>query len=284
MNIAVLNPYLALMRVDRQIGTLLLLWPTLWGLWLASNGQPDLKNSVTFILGVIVMRAAGCVINDYADRNFDGKVSRTAQRPLATQKLAPCNALMLFGALLSIALVLALQLHWKTLALSVIAAILTIIYPFAKRFTNYPQVILGAAFAWGIPMVYMQLQNQLPPQAVILFLSTLAWVVAFDTQYAMADKSDDVKIGIKSTAIAFGNYDRIMIAILQILSIAGLCWIGNTQQLAWPYYLALACALVLSMYQQILIKDKEPKKCIKAFLNNNYFGMLVFVGFIFGLQ
>lgn len=264
------------MRFDRPIGTFLLLWPALIALFLASDRMPDINILLIFVLGVVVMRAAGCVINDIADRNFDGLVQRTKNRPLAIGAIRVRNSLVLFVMLLLAALLLVSQLSWAVIKLSAIAAGLTIIYPFAKRFTNYPQFILGLAFSWSIPMAYMQVQGNLSIETWVVFFSILTWVVAYDTQYALADKKDDLKIGVKSTAIAFGNYDKFIIAILQCCTLIGFCIIGYQQDFTRYYFIVLSLNLLLVIYQQKLIEAREPSRSLRAFLNNNYFGMLIF--------
>lgn len=279
--ILTLRPYIALLRLDKPIGILLLLWPTLIALWLAAQGNPATKIVIIFVCGVILMRSAGCVINDYADRDFDLHVTRTMNRPITNGKINSRTALKVFIFLLLLALLLVSRLNIFTILLSCIAAGLAIIYPFAKRFTNYPQLILGCAFAWSIPMAYAQLQQQLTIETLILFASIMAWVVAYDTQYAMADKTDDLKIGIKSTAIAFGLYDKLIVFVLQFCCLLGLYSIGVINNLSWPFYFGLVIALLLVVYQQWLIKDRLPQRCMAAFLNNNYFGLVIFLGLIF---
>jgi len=279
--ILILRPYIALLRLDKPIGIFLLLWPTLIALWLAAQGNPAPQTVAIFVGGVILMRSAGCVINDYADRDFDLHVTRTMQRPITSGKIRARTALKIFIFLLLLALFLVSHLSIFTILLSCVAAILATMYPFAKRFTNYPQFILGSAFAWSIPMVYAQLQRQLTMETLILFASIMAWVVAYDTQYAMADKTDDLKIGIKSTAIAFGVYDKIIVFVLQLCCLLGLYSIGVANNLSWPFYFGLIIALLLIVYQQWLIKDRLPQRCMAAFLNNNYFGLVIFLGLIF---
>lgn len=270
------------MRLDRPIGILLLLWPTLIALWLATNGKPSLHIVLIFCSGVIVMRSAGCVINDYADYNLDSHVSRTKNRPLASKQITPKSALNLFIALLIIAFVIALQLNLNTIVLAIIAVFLATIYPFMKRITGYPQLVLGIAFAWSVPMAYMQITGKLTLETWIVFASVVAWVIAYDTQYAMADKSDDLKIGIKSTAISFGNYDKFIIVSLQLLCLIGLSYVGVVKSFNYMFYLMLSLAVILIIYQQWLIKDRLPERCMAAFINNNYFGVLMFLGIVCG--
>jgi len=283
-DIATIKPYLELMRLHRPIGTFLLLWPTLIALWLASDGTPRFKTLLIFVLGVVIMRAAGCVINDFADRNIDPYVPRTKTRPLAKKVITEKEALRLFLLLLAVAFVLALLLKTQAILLSTVAVLLAIIYPFAKRYTNYPQFILGLAFSWSIPMAYAQVQGGMSSETWLLYVSTMLWVVAYDTQYAMVDKRYDLKIGVKSTAIAFGNYDKIIIFCLQLLFLLGLIIIGVDKDLNHSYFVGLLIALGLAIYQQWLIRDSEPENCFAAFLNNNYIGAIIFCGLLFGLK
>lgn len=265
------------MRFNRPIGILLLLWPTLIALYLSSNGQPDITVLLIFCAGVVLMRAAGCVINDYADQDFDKHVTRTKSRPLASQQIKAKHALILFVALMLAAFCLAIQLSFNTLLLALVAAALAIIYPFMKRITGYPQFILGMAFAWSIPMAYMQNANMLSIETWVVFASVMAWVVAYDTQYAMADKIDDLKIGIKSTAISFAQHDKLIIFILQSACLMGFAYLGIVRSFDIKFYLILGLAFGLILYQQWLIKDRLPARCMAAFLNNNYFGALLFI-------
>ncbi len=276
-----LYQYLVLVRLNRPIGIFLLLWPALWALWLAGSGQPPWPVVLIFVLGVVLMRSAGCAINDYADRHFDGQVARTRQRPLATGRVSPGEAIGVFVVLSLLAFVLVLQLNWQTIALSVVALALTVIYPFMKRFTHLPQLFLGAAFGWAIPMAFTAVTGSIPNYAWILFAATLIWALIYDTQYAMVDRADDLRIGIKSTAILFGRYDRLAIALLQILMLGLLLWVGQTAGLGVFYQLGLLTAAGLAIYQHYLIRNREPKLCFQAFLNNNYFGMAVFLGLAF---
>ncbi len=271
-------PWIQLMRLDRPIGSMLLMWPTLWALWIAADGTPCLKNIVIFVLGVFVMRAAGCVINDFADRNFDGSVERTRGRPLATGALSAKQALGLFVGLLFIALILVLFLNRFTFWLAFGGLGLAILYPFTKRFTNLPQVVLGAAFSWAIPMAFGAETASVPPIAWLLFIINLLWTVAYDTEYAMCDREDDLKIGIKSTAILFGDLDKVIIGILQGLVLAGLVLVGLRLGFGLPWYLGLLGALVLFVHQQWRIRYRERWPCFHAFLNNHWVGACVFVG------
>jgi 4-hydroxybenzoate polyprenyltransferase len=273
--------YIQLMRVDKPIGTLLLLWPTYWALWFANNGMPSLVNFVVFTLGVIVMRSAGCVINDFADRKIDGSVKRTAQRPLASGVVSNGEALSLFLLLIVLAFILVLMLSINTILLSFAALALAFCYPFMKRYTQLPQVVLGAAFGWAIPMAYMASINQLPIQAWLLFFANVCWTVAYDTMYAMVDRDDDLKIGVKSTAILFGRYDRHLIFLLNAVFITLVAFIGLVNGLSVPFGIGLGVAAGLLVYQQVLIHHRERDACFKAFLNNHYVGLAIFIGLLF---
>jgi len=268
------------MRLDKPIGILLLLWPALWGLWVASHGRPDSKILLIFIVGVVVMRSAGCVMNDYADRDFDPHVNRTKDRPLANNSVSAKEALVLVAVLLGCAFGLVLLLNPFTIKLSLVGFVLAIIYPFMKRFIHVPQLILGIAFAWSILMAFAATTNSLPPQAWVLYGAAMIWPIAYDTMYAMVDREDDIRIGVKSTAILFANYDRFIVSILQTLVLLLLVVLGRMLGLGNYFYLALLGAGVLAGYQQHLIKDRDPQNCFKAFMNNNWFGLLVFLGFI----
>lgn len=274
-----LRLYAQLVRLDRPIGIYLLLWPTLWALWIASGGMPPLGILAVFIAGVVLMRSAGCAINDYADRDFDGHVTRTRNRPLATGQVSPKEALAVFMVLSLLAFLLVLQLNALTIAMSVVAVLLAASYPFMKRFHHLPQAHLGAAFAWGIPMAFTAVTGQLPPLgAWLLFLATLVWTVAYDTMYAMYDRADDLKIGVKSTAILFGHYDRLIIGILQATALALLLAVGWLQNLGVWYGLGLLAAAGFALYQQWLIRKRDPQASLRAFLNNHWLGMAVFLG------
>ncbi|AEC17345.1 4-hydroxybenzoate octaprenyltransferase [Gallibacterium anatis] len=275
--------YIQLMRLDKPIGSFLLLWPTLWALFLASNGMPDVKILFIFILGVVFMRSAGCVINDYADRHIDGKVKRTSQRPLATGAVSEKEAKILFVLLILLSFFLVLQLNLYAIVLSVAAAVLAFIYPFMKRYTHLPQLFLGAAFGWSIPMAYGATAASLPLSCWLLFLANLAWTIAYDTQYAMVDRDDDLRIGVKSTAILFAEYDNKIIALLQIATLAILVYLGVEQQLSNGYFIGLLPALACFIYQCRLTKRRTREECFKAFLNNNYVGMWIFIAILVGI-
>jgi 4-hydroxybenzoate polyprenyl transferase, proteobacterial len=272
------QPYWQLARLDKPIGTLLLLWPTLWALWLASAGVPSFSLLLIFTAGVFVMRSAGCVINDYADRDFDGHVKRTSARPLPAGRLTAIRALLFFLLLVLIAFVLVWQLNQFTIYLSVGGLLLAAIYPFMKRVTSLPQVVLGMAFSWAIPMAYGAVAGQLTVTTWLLFLANLVWTIAYDTMYAMVDRDDDLKIGVKSTAILFGQNDRLYIALLQLGTLGLLAIIGGLEQLTVSYYISLLLAAGLFIYQQWLIRHRQRDACFHAFLNNNWVGMLIFAG------
>ncbi len=272
--------YAHLMRLHRPIGIWLLLWPTLWALWISSDGNPDQRIFIVFVLGVFVMRSAGCVINDFADRNFDARVSRTQDRPLATGEVAPGEALVLFTALGLIAIALVLTLNELTRLLAIVAAFLTIIYPFTKRFISAPQLILGAAFGWSIPMVFAAQTGDIPRLAWLMWLAVVVWAVMYDTMYAMSDRDEDLRIGLKSTAILFGTADLFIVSLLQIVLLFALILIGEVAQLGTWYMASLGIAAVLLLYQLILIRRREPDRCFRAFLNNHYVGAVVFAGIL----
>jgi 4-hydroxybenzoate polyprenyltransferase len=273
-----LHQYALLMRLHRPIGILLLLWPTLWALWIAGSGYPNVLVTTVFVLGVILMRSAGCVINDYADRNIDPHVRRTRERPIAAGHVTEREALILFVILCLLAFGLVLLMNRLTIALSVVGALLAATYPFTKRYTHWPQVYLGAAFGWSIPMAFAAQTGSVPTLAWWLFITNVLWTVAFDTLYAMADREDDLIIGVKSTAILFGKADKAIIAGLHIAVLLLLFWIGEQIHLSSLYWIGLLIAAGLAIYQQWLIKDRKPEKCFQAFLNNNWFGAAIFAG------
>jgi len=270
--------YAQLMRLDKPVGIYLLLWPTLWALLMAAQGLPPLEITVIFVAGVVVMRSAGCVINDYADRNVDGRVKRTTQRPLATGEATPKQALQLFGALIVIAFILVLFLNWQTIALSVVALMLAASYPFMKRYTHLPQVVLGAAFGWAIPMAFMAVQETVPMYAWWLFIANLLWTVAYDTMYAMVDRDDDLQIGVKSTAILFGKNDVLIVMLLQACALIILWCIGCTINATWPYYTAVLFSALLCVRQYQLIKRRQREGCFTAFIENHYIGLAITLG------
>jgi 4-hydroxybenzoate polyprenyltransferase len=270
--------YVRLMRLDRPIGIWLLLWPVLWALWISGDGRPDEKLFVIFVLGTFVMRSAGCVINDFADREFDPHVRRTADRPLARQAVSPAEALGLFAVLALAALALVIPLNRPTQVLALIGGVLAVTYPFLKRFFSLPQAYLGAAFGWSVPMAFAAQTGSIPPEAWALFLSVVLWTTAYDTMYAMVDREDDLVIGIRSSAILFGRADRLVVALLQLASLGGLVVVGGLIGLGHWYWAGLAAAAALAIRQQWLIRDREPDACFRAFLNNNLFGLVVFAG------
>ncbi|RPE04732.1 4-hydroxybenzoate octaprenyltransferase [Candidatus Pantoea deserta] len=270
--------YSRLMRIDKPIGTLLLLWPTLWALWLSGMSVPPLSVLVVFVLGVFVMRAAGCVINDFADRKVDGFVKRTAGRPLPSGAVSEKEAKILFVLLGLLAFALVLTMNLMTILLSLGGLALAWCYPFMKRYTHLPQVVLGAAFGWAIPMAWAAVSESLPLECWLVFLANICWTVAYDTQYAMVDRDDDIKIGVKSTAILFGRYDKLIIGLLQLATLALLTLAGALMQLNALFYWSLLGAAALFIYQQKLIVQRERDACFQGFLNNNYVGLVIFVG------
>jgi 4-hydroxybenzoate polyprenyltransferase len=275
-----LSAYWRLTRMDKPIGIYLLLWPCLWALWIAAQGVPPWDILLIFVLGVVVMRSAGCVINDFADRKVDGAVKRTAQRPLATGELTSKQALVCFTILLLMALFLVLWLNWQTILLSFGAIALTTLYPFMKRYTHLPQVILGAAFSWSIPMAFMAVTQEVNWITWCLYAANLCWTIAYDTQYAMVDRDDDLRIGVKSTAILFGQFDKLIIFILQLLTLAALLLVSINLHFGWPVHGALGIGLLLFIYHQYLIKDRQREACFTAFLNNHYFGLVIALGIV----
>ncbi|HVY22826.1 MAG TPA: 4-hydroxybenzoate octaprenyltransferase [Steroidobacteraceae bacterium] len=273
-----LGVYKRLMRLDRPIGAYLLLWPCLWALWLSSNGHPDEKVFTVFVLGVFLTRSAGCVINDFADRNFDAHVKRTRDRPMATGEVSVPEALALFAALALIAFGLVLTLDKKVVEMSFAGVALMATYPFFKRFFPAPQFYMGLAFSWSIPMAFVAQTGTTSTLCWLLFAATILWAAAYDTIYAMMDRDDDMRIGIRSSAILFGDADRVIIGIMQIMALYALWLAGSKLELGNWYKLGLGVAALLSLFQQFLIRKRTPADCMKAFLNNNYFGMAVFIG------
>lgn len=277
-----IQAYLALMRLNKPIGIWLLLWPTLWALWIAGQGHPKPSVVMIFIAGVVLMRSAGCVINDFADRGFDGGVARTRHRPLASGVISVKPALGLAALLLLGAFGLVLFTNLLTIGLAVVGLLLAVIYPLMKRLTHLPQVFLGVAFAWAVPMAFAAQTGSVPLESWYLYGIALLWPVIYDTFYAMVDRADDQRIGIKSTAILWGARDRLVTQILQVMLIALLFILGKYYQFNGFYYVALLFGLALFVYQQWLIKDRLPANCFKAFLNNHWVGLVVFVGVYFG--
>ncbi|MBE28553.1 4-hydroxybenzoate octaprenyltransferase [bacterium] len=273
-----MNAYIRLMRLDKPIGSLLLLWPTYWALFLSADGWPDLDLLIIFTLGVVLMRSAGCVINDYADRDIDKHVKRTQKRPITSGEISSKSALTLFVILILLALILVLQTNILTIQLSFIAAGLAIIYPFTKRWTNLPQLVLGAAFAMSIPMAYAAQTSNVPIEVGLIFLASIVWTLIYDTLYAMADRDEDLKIGLKSTAILFKKYDQIVITTLQVLLILIFIIMGNAFNLGQIYYFSLFIIGIFMIYHQFLMKKRQNEEYFKAFINNNYIGMTAFAG------
>ncbi|VAX14278.1 4-hydroxybenzoate polyprenyltransferase [hydrothermal vent metagenome] len=271
--------YYYLTRLHRPIGILLLLWPTGWALWVAAAGWPDWPVLLVFLLGVVLMRSAGCVINDVADRDFDPQIRRTRERPLASGKVTPKEALWLFVALCLLAFLLVLSMNRLTIYLAFVAVALAAVYPFMKRYTHLPQVVLGMAFGWSIPMAFAAQTGEVPRVAWLLYVINVLWSVIYDTMYAMVDRDDDIRAGIKSTAVLFADADRVIIGILQAFMLLGLVLLGRQLELSTVYYLGVAVAAGLSLYQQYLIREREPAACFKAFLNNNWLGLAIFSGF-----
>ncbi len=276
-----LEEYALLARLDRPVGTWLLLWPALWALWIAGSGHPDQKVLIVFVVGVIVMRAAGCVINDFADRNIDPYVRRTRDRPLAARRVSPREALVLFAVLVGIALYLVTFLDPLTIKLAFIGGALTVSYPFVKRIFPMPQLYLGISFGgWSVPMAFSAQIGVLPRVSWVLYLAAVIWAAIYDTLYAMVDREDDLKIGVKSSAILFADLDKLLILAMQAMMLFALVLIGRDLRFGLWYYGGLAAAGALFLYQQWLIRDREPAGCLRAFLNNRYVGMAIFVGIL----
>lgn len=275
---AKLHQYLQLTRLNKPIGILLLLWPTLMALWIAADGWPNTRVLIVFVLGVILMRSAGCAINDYADRHIDKKVKRTKHRPLTSGKISETETLLIFAVLSLSAFLLVLFMNTLTIWMSLAGLALAVSYPFMKRYHYLPQIHLGAAFGWAVPMAFTAQANEITPLTWLLFMFTVLWATVYDTMYAMADREDDIKIGVKSTAILFGPADKIIIAIIQLLTLFALFMIGERAQLTGFYYTGVCAAAVFAIWQQYLIRDREPEQCLRAFLNNNWFGLAIFLG------
>lgn len=273
-----LPDFIALTRLNRPIGILLLMWPTLWAVWIAADGMPSLRILFVFVAGVILTRSAGCIVNDFADRNLDGHVERTQARPLATGRIRSREALALAAVigLLCFALVLLTNLY--TIALSVVALFLACLYPFMKRYTYFPQFVLGAAFAWSIPMAFAATQEQIPAYSWLIYLATLLWTMAYDTLYAMVDRDDDLKVGIRSTAILFGDADLLMIGLLEALTLLALLFLGTQLDMSHWYYLGLLVACLLWSWQHWQTRHRDRDACFRAFLHNHWVGAAIFVG------
>ena len=274
-----IEEYALLARLDRPIGTWLLMWPALWALWIAGSGRPHPEVLIVFLLGVFVMRAAGCVINDFADRNVDPHVRRTRDRPLAARRVTPREALYLFAILITAALYLVTRLNFLTLKLAVIGAFLTISYPFVKRFFPMPQLWLGISFGgWSVPMGFAAEGGTVPRVAWVLYIAGVMWAAIYDTMYAMVDREDDVKIGIKSSAILFADMDKLLIGVMQVMMLFALVLAGRSMEFGQWYYAGVVGAGLLFLYQQWLIRKREPAGCLKGFLNNQYVGAVIFAG------
>src|SRR5277367_5863674 len=276
--LGVLEDYARLMRLDRPIGIWLLLWPTLWALWISSRGKPNPRIFLIFVVGTVLMRSAGCAINDYADRSFDPHVARTKDRPLAAGRISTLEALVLFAVLSLTSLLLALQLNKPTLLLAAVGGFLAISYPFIKRFLAVPQMYLGVTFGWGIPMAFEAQFERVPQVALLLLLANVLWVTVYDTIYAMVDRDDDLKIGVRSTAILFGDSDRHIIAVLQVMTLLSLYLVGRMIHMGGWFDAGLIAGALFFLYQLWLIRGRDRAACLRAFLNNNYFGMSVFIG------
>jgi len=273
--------FILLTRLNRPIGIFLLLWPTLWALWLASDGNVDLRTLLVFVAGVVLMRSAGCAINDFLDRNFDKRVKRTADRPLAAGRMKPVTAVVIFVSLAALAFALVvLFLNRLSMYLSIGAVLLAMTYPLMKRITHLPQVVLGMAFAMSVPMAYAT-YDELKIETLILYVGVVLWTVVYDTMYALVDKEDDVKVGIKSTAILFGDMYRLIIGLLQVGVFLALLLVGDKHQMTYPFYAGLGTAALLAGYQLFLVYDREPARCFRAFLNNGWYGAFIFLGIVF---
>ncbi|MBU2979854.1 4-hydroxybenzoate octaprenyltransferase [Alteromonas sp. C1M14] len=272
--------YVQLTRLDKPIGIYLLLWPTVWALIIAADGVPDIGITAIFIAGVVLMRSAGCIINDYADRKVDGSVKRTASRPLVSGAVTEKEALQLFALLVFISFLLVLMLNWQTIALSVVALLLAACYPFMKRYTHMPQAVLGAAFGWSIPMAFAAVTGTVAIEGWLLFVANLSWTIAYDTYYAMVDRDDDVKIGVKSSAILFGRYDRTIIGLLQVITLVLLAIIAMRLHYGWVVYAGLGVCSGLFMAQRYQTRHKARMACFKAFLDNHYVGLVLAVALV----
>ena len=276
-----LSEYAHLARLDRPIGTWLLLWPALWALWVAGDGRPEPRVLIVFVLGVVVMRAAGCVVNDFADRDIDPHVRRTRDRPLAARRVAPVEALVLFGVLIAIALFLVTRLNALTVKLAFIGALLTVSYPFVKRVFPMPQLYLGISFGgWSVPMAFAAQTGVLPRVCWLLYIAAVIWAAIYDTIYAMIDREDDLRIGVKSSAILFADMDRFLIGIMQLMMLLSLVLAGHSMHFGAWYQAGVLAAALLFLWQQWLIRKREPAGCLRAFLNNQYVGLAVFVGIL----
>jgi 4-hydroxybenzoate polyprenyltransferase len=282
--LATIEDYVQLTRLDKPIGIWLLLWPTLWALWIASHGRPNPRLFIIFVSGTVLMRSAGCAINDYADRSFDPRVERTKGRPLAAGRITTLEALLLFAVLALTALSLVLQLNRMTLLFALAGAALAVTYPFIKRFLSVPQLYLGITFGWGIPMAFAAQIERVPRVAWLLLLANMLWVTVYDTMYAMVDRNDDLNIGVRSTAILFGDSDRHIIAVLQALTLFSLYLVGGMMRMSAWYYAGLIAGAIFFVHHLWLIRARDRANCFRAFLNNHYFGLAVFLGIAFNYQ
>lgn len=278
-----IHAYLVLTRMDRPIGALLLLWPTWWALWLAARDFPPVGPLVIFTLGVFAMRSAGCAINDYADRELDPQVARTRGRPIASGRVTPREALIVFAVLLAFSFVLVLFTNKLTILLSFAGAALAAVYPFSKRYTHLPQVVLGAAFGWSIPMAFAAVTNSVPPVAWLLFIGNILWSTLYDTEYAMVDREEDIKAGARSTAILFADADLVIIGILMGSFLLTMLLVGTRSALGWPYWIALAAVAGMFCYQQWIMRDRERGACLAAFRHNNWVGLALWLGIVIAL-
>jgi 4-hydroxybenzoate polyprenyltransferase len=272
--------FVQLTRLNRPVGIFLLLWPVLWALWIASAGHPNAQVLTVFVLGVVLMRSAGCIVNDLADRDIDPHVQRTRERPLAARRISPYEALTLFAVLIAVALLLVLQLDWLTIRMSFVGALLAVTYPFMKRFFPLPQFYLGLAFGWGVPMAFAAQSGAVTRTGWLLFVLTVLWAAVYDTLYAMVDRADDLKIGVRSSAILFADMDRVIIGAMQLMLLLGLALIGRDLGFGYPFFGALGAAALCFAWQQWLIRERDPDACFRAFRNNGLFGMLVFAGLV----
>ena len=272
--------YALLMRFDRPIGIYLLLWPTLWALWIAGQGYPRLDVTFIFLMGVILMRASGCIINDYADRDIDLHVSRTKNRPMAMGRVSSKEAITLFVVVCLLAFILVLFTNWLTVLLSVAGLALAVLYPFTKRYTYMPQAFLGLAFGWSVPMAFAAQTGAVPNEAWLILTATVLWATSYDTMYAMADREDDARIGVKSTAILFGEADRVIVAMIQSLFLLTMIIVGEKLKMQFYYYIGLGVSTLFIAYQHYLLKDRDPAKCIRAFANNSWLGATIFAGIV----
>ncbi|WED21743.1 4-hydroxybenzoate octaprenyltransferase [Vibrio sp. JC009] len=280
MSLVKARAYWQLMRMDKPIGSLLLLWPTLWSLFLAAGGTPKPEVLLVFVAGVVLMRSAGCVINDFADRNIDGQVKRTRNRPIPSGLVTAPEAVVLFVALALASFLLVLTMNPLTVQLSFVGIVLAFIYPFMKRYTHLPQLFLGLAFSWAIPMAWAAQANEISPYVWLLFVINALWTIAYDTEYAMVDRDDDLKIGVKSTAILFGRFDKMIIGALQLVTLVLLIVLGYQMALSSMYYWGVLAASALFVYQQYLIRQREREQCFQAFLNNNHVGLVITLGIV----